>query len=65
MFDHHGEPLAFRHPANKGAAVVPARVTDDGKHIDILPGFTEVGVNGEPKSKVKKIVPPVTVIESV
>ena len=48
IFAEHAEPLALRHPAQSGAAVIPVRVADDGEHLELLNGTTPIGPNGTP-----------------
>lgn len=48
VFTEHGEPLALRHPAKSGAAVVPVRVAADGEHLEILNGTTPIDAHGMP-----------------
>jgi CRISPR-associated protein (TIGR03986 family) len=48
IFAEHAEPLALRHPAQSGAAVIPVRVANDGEHLELLNGTTPIGPNGTP-----------------
>ncbi len=49
VFAGHEEPLAFRHAAKEGASLVPARISDCGGFVDLLPGFTDIGHDGVPE----------------
>lgn len=44
--DKHKHPLAFRQQANRALRMVPARVTDDGKRLELLTGTTRLGRDG-------------------
>ena len=43
VFTGHDQRLAYRMEARAGIKAVPARVTDDGGNVQLLPGMTEVG----------------------
>ncbi|WP_208029687.1 TIGR03986 family type III CRISPR-associated RAMP protein [Rhabdothermincola sediminis] len=48
VFQGHDRRLAYRVNAQAGLCVVPARVTDDGQHLELLPGTSRIGPDGKP-----------------
>ena len=49
VFSDHYDRLAYRLPADQGSKFIPARVTDDGKSIELLPGSSDINNDGSPK----------------
>jgi CRISPR-associated protein (TIGR03986 family) len=43
VFDNHTDRLGYRMPASEARGTVPARVSDDGSELILLPGDTRVG----------------------
>lgn len=46
VFDGHDGRLGYRMAAREGLRMIPARVSDDGTHLDLLPGATRPGHQG-------------------
>ena len=51
VFMGHDEPLAHRMPAKDGLAMIPARVTEDGNHLELLMGTVSGAPRPQPKNK--------------
>jgi len=49
VFSDHYDRLAYRLAADQGSKFIPARVTDDGKSIELLPGSSDINNDGSPK----------------
>lgn len=48
VFSGHDDRLATRMPATESRHMVPARISDDGRHIILLPGDTPPGSGSKP-----------------
>jgi CRISPR-associated protein (TIGR03986 family) len=46
VFEGHDARLAYRMPAAEGLRMVPARVSDDGATVELLPGTAPIGRQG-------------------
>jgi CRISPR-associated protein (TIGR03986 family) len=48
VFDKHADRLGYRMPASQARSMIPARISNDGSKVVLLPGDTPVGGQLEP-----------------